>query len=138
MKFLRSPSSASWIRTKVRYNAGGRHPRLIRIHLDRITLVIPRLSVAIKDNHKGLTTQRTQKYSTRCGMANTRRKCYTLSVDESRKRVIGIMAAILAARKLAQYDGGMRVPATVSAIADAIRWAEEILRRIDERWPTRN
>ena len=37
MKFLRSPSSASWIRTKVRYNAGGRHPRLIRIHLDHIT-----------------------------------------------------------------------------------------------------
>jgi hypothetical protein len=46
-----------------------------------------------------------------------------------------IAASILAARKLAQYEGGMRVPATVSAIADAIRWAEEILRRIDERWP---
>jgi len=27
-------------------------------------------------------------------------------MDEGRKRVIGIMAAILAARKLAQYDGG--------------------------------
>jgi hypothetical protein len=58
-------------------------------------------------------------------------------MDESRKRVIAIMAAILAARKLAQYEGGTRVPATVSAIADAIRWAEEILRRIDERWPTK-
>ena len=68
-------------------------------------------------------------------MANAKRKCYTPSVDKSRKRVIGIMAAILAARKLAQYEGGTRVPATVSAIADAIRWAEEILRRIDERWP---
>jgi hypothetical protein len=32
-------------------------------------------------------------------------------VDEGRKRVIGIMAAILAARRLAQYDGGKRVPA---------------------------
>jgi len=31
----------------------------------------------------------------------------------------GIMAAILAARKLAQYDGGRRVPATVAAISDA-------------------
>lgn len=26
---------------------------------------------------------------------------------------------------------GKRVPATISAIADAIRWAEEILREID-------
>jgi hypothetical protein len=37
------------------------------------------------------------------------------------------MAAILAARKLAQYDGGTRVPVTVSAIADSIRWAEQIM-----------
>jgi len=28
------------------------------------------------------------------------------------------MAAILAARKLAQYEGGTRVPATISAISD--------------------
>jgi len=56
-------------------------------------------------------------------------------MDEGRKRVIGVMAAILAARKLAQYDGGKRVPATVAAISDGIRWAEEIMRSIDERWP---
>jgi hypothetical protein len=56
-------------------------------------------------------------------------------MDEGRKRVIGIMAAILAARKLAQYDGGKRVPATVAAIADAVRWAEEIMKAVDERWP---
>ncbi|MGA7630385.1 MAG: hypothetical protein WCB11_06440 [Terriglobales bacterium] len=31
---------------------------------------------------------------------------------------------ILAARRLAQFDSGARVPATVSAIADAIQWAE--------------
>ena len=62
--------------------------------------------------------------------------CGILSaMDESRKRVLLIAASILAARKLAQYEGGTRVPATVSAISDAIRWAEEILRRIDERWP---
>ena len=60
-----------------------------------------------------------------------------MSVDESRKRVLGIMAAILAARKLAQFDGGKRVPATVAAISDAVRWAEEIMRTIDERWPAR-
>jgi hypothetical protein len=42
-----------------------------------------------------------------------------------------IAASILAAHKMAQYDGGKRVPATVSAIADAIRWAEEIMNEID-------
>jgi hypothetical protein len=57
-------------------------------------------------------------------------------MDEGRKRVLLIAAAILAARKLAQYDGCIRVPATIAAIADAIRWAEEIMRRIDQRWPT--
>jgi hypothetical protein len=40
--------------------------------------------------------------------------------------VLLIAAAILAARKLAQYDAGKRVPATMCAISDAIRWAEEI------------
>jgi hypothetical protein len=57
-------------------------------------------------------------------------------VDEGRKRVLLIAAAILAARKLAAYDVGKLVPATVSAIADAIRWAEEILKEIDRRWPS--
>ena len=57
-------------------------------------------------------------------------------MDEGRKRVLLIAASILAARKLAQFDGGKRVPATVSAIADAVRWAEEIMKAIDERWPT--
>ena len=57
-------------------------------------------------------------------------------MDEGRKRVLLIAASILAARKLAQFDVGKRVPATVSAIADAVRWAEEILKAIDDRWPT--
>ncbi len=57
-------------------------------------------------------------------------------MDEGRKRVLLIAAAILAARKLAQFDGGKRVPATISAIADAVRWADEILKEIDRRWPT--
>jgi hypothetical protein len=47
------------------------------------------------------------------------------------------MAAILAARKLAQYDGGKRVPATVAAISDAVRWAEEIMRQIGSVFPSR-
>ena len=56
-------------------------------------------------------------------------------MDEQRKRVLEIMAAILAARKLAQHDGGKRIPATVAAISDAVRWAEEIMKEIDGRWP---
>ena len=43
------------------------------------------------------------------------------SMDKGRKRVLLIAAAILAARKLSQYEGPARVPATLSAIADAIR-----------------
>jgi hypothetical protein len=58
-------------------------------------------------------------------------------VDEGRKRVLLIAAAILAARKLAPYEGGKRVPATISAIADAIRWAEEIMAEIDRRWSSK-
>jgi hypothetical protein len=45
--------------------------------------------------------------------------------------VLLIAASILAARKLAPYDGGKRVPATVAAISDAVRWAEEIMGEID-------
>jgi len=44
-------------------------------------------------------------------------------------------ASILAARKLAQYDSGARIPATVSVIADAVRWAERIMDEIDRRHP---
>jgi hypothetical protein len=56
-------------------------------------------------------------------------------MEEGRKRVLLIAAAILAARKLSPFDGGKRVPATLSAISDAVRWAEELLKAIDERWP---
>ena len=56
-------------------------------------------------------------------------------MDEGRKRVLLIAASILAARKLAQFNGGDKVPATMSAIADAVRWAEEIMTAIDKRWP---
>jgi len=58
-------------------------------------------------------------------------------VDEGRKRVLLIAAAILAARKLAQYSSSPRIPATVSAIADAIRFANEIMCEIDRLWPNR-
>ena len=48
-----------------------------------------------------------------------------------------IAASILAARKLAQYDSGARVPATVAAIADGVRWAERIMEEIDRRHPSK-
>jgi hypothetical protein len=57
-------------------------------------------------------------------------------VDEGRKRVLLIAASILAARKLAQYDSGARIPATVGAISDAVRSAERIMEEIDRRHPT--
>ena len=61
---------------------------------------------------------------------------YTPCMDEGRKRVLLIAAAILAARRLAQHEGGIRVPATASAVADAIRWAEQLMNEIDRRFPT--
>jgi len=56
-------------------------------------------------------------------------------MDESRKRVIGIMAAILAARKLCQLESTRPSPALHSIIADAVIFAERILQRIDSEWP---
>jgi hypothetical protein len=59
-----------------------------------------------------------------------------IPMDEGRKRVLLIAASILAARKLSQFDGGARVPATICAISDSIRWAEEIMAEIERRCPT--
>jgi hypothetical protein len=71
-------------------------------------------------------------------LIKTERRCIgSLSVYEGRKRVLLIAASILAARKLAQYDSGARVPATVSAVADSIRWAERIMEEIDRRHPVK-
>jgi len=57
-------------------------------------------------------------------------------VEEGRKRVLLIAASILAARKLAHWDGRPS-PALESAIADAIIIAERIMARIDGRWPAK-
>jgi len=57
-------------------------------------------------------------------------------LDEGCRRLLLTAAGILAVRRLAQFDGGRKVPATMSAIAEAVRWAEEIMKAIDERWPT--
>ena len=53
---------------------------------------------------------------------------------EGRKRVPLIAAAILGARKLCQFspDAG-RVPATITAVVDAVEWAHRLIREIDKR-----
>jgi hypothetical protein len=51
-------------------------------------------------------------------------------VDEGRKRVLLIAAAILAARRLAQLDGKPS-PALEATIANSISMAEKIMKKID-------
>jgi hypothetical protein len=58
-------------------------------------------------------------------------------MEEGRKRVILIAAAILASRKLAQQDSAKPSPASNCAIADAIAFAERIMREIDRTFPIR-
>jgi hypothetical protein len=56
-------------------------------------------------------------------------------MDEGRKRVIGIMAAILASLHMERADdlfgGPQGSPRTDKLIAASIQWAEEIMRKID-------
>lgn len=59
------------------------------------------------------------------------------AMDEGRKRVIGIMAAILPARKLCSLDRMRMMPPSVSAIADAVRWAEEIMKEVDRMFTSK-
>jgi len=57
-------------------------------------------------------------------------------MDEQRKYAILFAATILAVRKLHEI-GDKPCPARECAISDAITKAEQILRKIDERWPTK-
>jgi hypothetical protein len=55
-------------------------------------------------------------------------------MDEGRKRVIGIMAAILVKRYLKtteELNDSRPSPRTESLIASAVQWSETIMRRID-------
>ena len=58
-------------------------------------------------------------------------------MDEGRKRVIGIMAAILASLHMERADdlfgGPQGSPRTDKLIAASIQWAERIMRKIDEK-----
>jgi hypothetical protein len=69
-------------------------------------------------------------------VANKKRICYATAVDEGRKRVIGIMAAILTAMHMERADDLFGTPQgsprTDKLIAASIQWAEQIMRKIDE------
>ena len=58
-------------------------------------------------------------------------------MEEQRKYAILLAATILAAKKLHEI-GVKPSPARECAIVDAITNAEQILKRIDERWPGSN
>jgi hypothetical protein len=44
-------------------------------------------------------------------------------------------ASILAARKLADWDGGAASPKHIATIAGSVKIAERIMARIDSEWP---
>ena len=62
----------------------------------------------------------------------------SLGMDEGRKRVLGIMAAILASLHMQTADdlfgGPQGSPRTDKLIAASVQWAEEIMRKIDDRF----
>ena len=68
-------------------------------------------------------------------IANKRRICYASSMDEGRRRVIGIMAAILASMHMQTADDLFGTPQgsprTDKLIDASIQWAERIMRKID-------
>ena len=63
-------------------------------------------------------------------------------MDEGRKRVIGIMAAILASLHMQTADelfgGPMGSPRTDRLIEASIQWAERIMRTIDNTFSVRS
>ena len=62
-------------------------------------------------------------------------------MDESRKRVIGIMAAILASLHMQTADdlfgGPQGSPRTDKLISASVQWAERIMEKIDARFSER-
>jgi hypothetical protein len=68
-------------------------------------------------------------------LANTRRTCYRAGMDEGRKRVIGIMAAILTSLHMDTADDLFGTPQgsprTDKLIAASVQWAVLIMKKID-------
>ena len=65
-------------------------------------------------------------------------KVYYAGMDEGRKRVIGVMASILASLHMRTADdlfgGPQGSPRSDKLIAASIQWAEKILEKIDDRF----
>jgi hypothetical protein len=57
-------------------------------------------------------------------------------MDEGRKRTLAVIAAIFLCRKLAALDG-RPWPTRLMAFKESLNLAEELMRRIDERWPAK-
>jgi hypothetical protein len=68
-------------------------------------------------------------------MANKKRICYPVAMDEGGKRVIGIMAAILASLHMQTADdlfgGPQGSPRSDKLIGASVQWAEKIMEKID-------
>ena len=66
---------------------------------------------------------------------------YDAAMDEGRKRVIGIMAAILTSLHMRTADdlfgGPQGSPRTDKLISASIHWAERIMEKIDDRFDTK-
>ena len=61
-------------------------------------------------------------------------------MDEGRKRVLAIVAGILVARHLKTTEDlfdNRPSPRTESIVAAAVQWAERIMRKIDNVFPTK-
>jgi hypothetical protein len=54
-------------------------------------------------------------------------------MDEGRKRTLGVITAIFLCRRLP--TDGKPSPAREAAFYESIQLAEELMRRIDARWP---
>lgn len=71
-------------------------------------------------------------------MDEQKAKCYDCHMEEGRKRVIGIMAAILTSLHMQNADdlfgGPQGSPRSDKLIAASIQWAEKIMGKIDGRF----
>ena len=72
---------------------------------------------------------------------NKKRRCYHAQADEGRKRVIGIMASILASLHMRTADDlfgcPQGSPRTDKLITASIQWAERIMEKIDGHFANR-
>ena len=57
-------------------------------------------------------------------------------MDEGRKRTLGVIAAMFMCRKMAALDAKPS-PVREMAFRDSIDLAAELMRRIDQSWPTK-